>query len=128
MTSTDAAPVNSRIVLRVLSDGEFIVNHSLITSDGGPTAVRFDLWRLASHSRRSPTSESALFSCRPTSYTRRAQWSSVADVHNRGIERQYSIEAGEVEVPVVVKRRVGRPMVDCTQEWPGDQVAGDELA
>lgn len=31
---------------RRLDDGEYVVNHSLITDDDGPTAVRFDLWRI----------------------------------------------------------------------------------
>ena len=35
MTTTDAAQAGHRIVLRVLSDGEYVVNHSLITADGG---------------------------------------------------------------------------------------------
>ena len=30
---------------RVLTDGEFVVNHSLVTEDGEPVAVRFDLFR-----------------------------------------------------------------------------------
>jgi len=39
--------VSNRVVLRVLGrldDGEYVVNHSLITDDDGPTAARFDLW------------------------------------------------------------------------------------
>ena len=31
---------------RRLDDGEYVVNHSLTTDDDGPTAVRFDLWRI----------------------------------------------------------------------------------
>jgi predicted SnoaL-like aldol condensation-catalyzing enzyme len=31
---------------RRLDDGEYVVNHALITDDDGPTAVRFDLWRI----------------------------------------------------------------------------------
>ena len=46
MPITDAARASNRVVLRVLNDGEYVVNHSLITGDGGPTAVRFDLWRM----------------------------------------------------------------------------------
>jgi predicted SnoaL-like aldol condensation-catalyzing enzyme len=34
-------------VHRVLRDGDLVVNHSLITGDGGPVGVRFDLWQLA---------------------------------------------------------------------------------
>ena len=52
----------------------------------------------------------------------------MADVHNCGIERQYSVEAGKVEVPIKVKRRIGGPSVDRAEQWAGDQVAGDELA
>jgi predicted SnoaL-like aldol condensation-catalyzing enzyme len=47
MTISEAVPTSNRIVHRVLTDGEYIVNHSLITGEDGPTAVRFDLWRLA---------------------------------------------------------------------------------
>jgi predicted SnoaL-like aldol condensation-catalyzing enzyme len=47
MTTNDAARTSDRVVLRVLSDGEYVVNHSLITGGGGPAAVRFDLWRMA---------------------------------------------------------------------------------
>jgi hypothetical protein len=43
----------------------------------------------------------------PSVAPRRVKWPSVADVHNSGIECQHSVEAGKVEVPVVVKRRVG---------------------
>ena len=46
MTISEAAQAGNRVVQRVLSDGEYIVNHSLITGEGGPTAVRFDLWRV----------------------------------------------------------------------------------
>ncbi|MGL6237001.1 MAG: nuclear transport factor 2 family protein [Segniliparus sp.] len=42
--STDAA---SRVVRRVLADGEFVVNHSVVIGESGPSAVRFDLWRNA---------------------------------------------------------------------------------
>jgi len=47
MTISEAVPTSNRVVHRVLTDGEYIVNHSLITGEDGPTAVRFDLWRLA---------------------------------------------------------------------------------
>jgi len=47
MTITEAVQASNRVVQRVLSDGEYVVNHSLITGQGGPTAVRFDLWRVA---------------------------------------------------------------------------------
>lgn len=46
MTATEAVQASNRVVRRVLSDGEYVVNHSLITGEGGPTAVRFDLWRI----------------------------------------------------------------------------------
>jgi predicted SnoaL-like aldol condensation-catalyzing enzyme len=36
----------ARIAHRVLSDGEFIVNHGLVSGEGGPAAVRFDMWRI----------------------------------------------------------------------------------
>jgi hypothetical protein len=49
MTRTGAAPASIRAVLRMLSDGDYVANHSLIDSDGGPGAVRFDLWRIADH-------------------------------------------------------------------------------
>jgi len=29
----------------VLTDGDYIVNHSIVTDEGRPVAVRFDLWR-----------------------------------------------------------------------------------
>jgi predicted SnoaL-like aldol condensation-catalyzing enzyme len=47
MTTTDAARTSNRVVMRVLSDGEYVVNHSLITTADGPAAVRFDLWRMS---------------------------------------------------------------------------------
>ncbi|MFD4600563.1 nuclear transport factor 2 family protein [Streptomyces sp. NPDC058464] len=34
-----------RIVRRVLAEGDFVVNHSIVVGDSGPAAVRFDLWR-----------------------------------------------------------------------------------
>jgi predicted SnoaL-like aldol condensation-catalyzing enzyme len=34
------------IAHRVVSDGEFIVNHVLVLGERGPAAVRFDLWRV----------------------------------------------------------------------------------
>lgn len=43
--SASAADTPTPLVRRVLTDGEYIVNHSIMTSDGRPTAVRFDLWR-----------------------------------------------------------------------------------
>jgi len=33
-------------VHRVLRDGDFVVNHSLIATDSGPIGVRFDLWQI----------------------------------------------------------------------------------
>ena len=36
-----------RIVRRVLAEGDFVVNHSVVVGAEGPAAVRFDLWRLA---------------------------------------------------------------------------------
>jgi len=47
MTTSEALHASDRVVRRVLSDGEYVVNHSVITGSGGPTAVRFDLWRVA---------------------------------------------------------------------------------
>ena len=47
MTTTEAARASNRVVRRVLSDGEYVVNHSLVTGEDGPRAVRFDLWRIA---------------------------------------------------------------------------------
>jgi predicted SnoaL-like aldol condensation-catalyzing enzyme len=44
MTTTEE---RNRVVRRVLSDGEYVVNHSVIAGNGPPTAVRFDLWRIA---------------------------------------------------------------------------------
>ena len=41
-TPTDPA----RIARRTLTDGDFVVNHSLVVADGSPAAVRFDLWRI----------------------------------------------------------------------------------
>ena len=34
------------VVHRVLRDGDFLVNHSLIATDSGTVAVRFDLWQI----------------------------------------------------------------------------------
>lgn len=47
--ATVPASVNppARIARRVLTDGEFVVNHSLVLAHGEPAAVRFDLWRVA---------------------------------------------------------------------------------
>ncbi|GAF48322.1 nuclear transport factor 2 family protein [Rhodococcus wratislaviensis] len=47
MTSTEAERASNRVVRRVLHDGEYVVNHSLIAGESGPRAVRFDLWRIA---------------------------------------------------------------------------------
>jgi predicted SnoaL-like aldol condensation-catalyzing enzyme len=33
-----------RLVRRVLVDGDYVVNHSVVTENGTPVAVRFDLW------------------------------------------------------------------------------------
>jgi len=46
-TITGSANQTARIARRALSDGELVVNHSLVFSDGAPVAVRFDLWRVA---------------------------------------------------------------------------------
>lgn len=35
------------IVRRVLTEGDYVVNHSVVIDPDGPAAVRFDLWRLA---------------------------------------------------------------------------------
>ena len=42
-----ASPLEStaRLVRRVLTDGEYVVNHAIVATHGKPTAVRFDLWR-----------------------------------------------------------------------------------
>src|SRR5258705_9162069 len=47
MTATKVARPSNRVVQRVLTDGEYVVNHSLILEEGGPAAVRFDVWRIA---------------------------------------------------------------------------------
>ncbi|HVQ98592.1 MAG TPA: nuclear transport factor 2 family protein [Mycobacterium sp.] len=47
MTITEAEQASNRVVRRVLSDGEYVVNHSLIIGESGPIAVRFDLWHIA---------------------------------------------------------------------------------
>ncbi|WP_067677682.1 nuclear transport factor 2 family protein [Nocardia miyunensis] len=46
MTTAQSVHETNRIVRRVLTDGQYVVNHSLVTGDSGPTAVRFDLWRI----------------------------------------------------------------------------------
>jgi predicted SnoaL-like aldol condensation-catalyzing enzyme len=35
-----------RLVRRVLIDGDYVVNHSVVTENGTSVAVRFDLWRM----------------------------------------------------------------------------------
>jgi len=47
MTATKVARPSNRVVQRVLTDGEYVVNHSLILEEGCPAAVRFDVWRIA---------------------------------------------------------------------------------
>jgi predicted SnoaL-like aldol condensation-catalyzing enzyme len=45
-TPAGSANRSTRIARRALSDGELVVNHSLVFTDGAPVAVRFDLWRV----------------------------------------------------------------------------------
>lgn len=45
-TPTGSVNQSARIARRALSDGELVVNHSVVFTDGGPVAVRFDLWRV----------------------------------------------------------------------------------
>ena len=40
-----AAEPNTHVVRRVLLDGDYVVNHSVVTEGGRPRAIRFDLWR-----------------------------------------------------------------------------------
>lgn len=40
-------PATTAVVHRVLRDGDFVVNHSLIATHSGPDGVRFDLWQIA---------------------------------------------------------------------------------
>jgi hypothetical protein len=40
--SSSVPPATNAVVHRVLLDGDFIVNHSLLASDSGPVGVRFD--------------------------------------------------------------------------------------
>lgn len=46
--TTHPAPLDpaASIAHRVLNDGELVVNHVLVLGEDGPTAVRFDLWRV----------------------------------------------------------------------------------
>ena len=44
---TDTGAETAQIAHRVLRDGEYVVNHSVVAEGGIPVAVRLDLWRIA---------------------------------------------------------------------------------
>jgi predicted SnoaL-like aldol condensation-catalyzing enzyme len=46
-SSADTGAETAQIVQRVLRDGEYVVNHSVVAEGGVPVAVRLDLWQLA---------------------------------------------------------------------------------
>ena len=48
MSSTNpGAEPTAHVVRRVLVDGDYVVNHSVVTESGQPRAIRFDLWRIS---------------------------------------------------------------------------------
>jgi predicted SnoaL-like aldol condensation-catalyzing enzyme len=46
MSAADQQSTATPVVHRVLLDGDFVVNHSVVTGADGATAVRFDLWQI----------------------------------------------------------------------------------
>ena len=46
-SSADTSAETALIAQRVLRDGEYVVNHSVVAEGGIPVAVRLDLWRIA---------------------------------------------------------------------------------